>query len=104
MVKKNSHFFLKVPLSDTYDFDSSAMVHVVNMNYAKHGLYLSDGKAKETYYFLLCKKNSLLYALLPRALKLSSVIKQIKTLQNFNNISRPLPGKVQTVFDKKKQH
>lgn len=99
MVKKNSHFFFKVPLSNTYDFDSSAIV--VYMNYAKHGLYLSDSKA--TYYFLLCKKNSLLYALLPRALKLCSVIKQIKTLQNFNNISRPLPRKVQTVFDKKKQ-
>lgn len=54
MVKKNSHFFFKVPLSNTYDFDSSALV--VYMNYAKHGLYISEGKAKETYYFLLCKK------------------------------------------------
>lgn len=61
-------------------------------------------KLKKPTTSFYVKKNSLLYALLPRALKLSSVIKQIKTLQNFNNISRPLPGKVQTVFDKKKQH
>lgn len=33
------------------------MVHVVNMNYAKHGLYLSDGKAKKpTTSFYVKKK------------------------------------------------
>lgn len=64
MVKKNSHFFFKVPFSNTYDFDSSAIV--VYMNYAKHGLYLSDSKA--TYYFLLCKKKIHFYTLYCHAL------------------------------------
>lgn len=91
---------LKVPLSNTQDFDTSAIV--LYMNYAKHKCFYQTVK--------LSKITSSFYANIFTFTRFAATRFKInqcykpKLLKKFNNISSPFSWKVQRVFDKKIKH
>lgn len=91
---------LKVPLSNTQDFDTSAIV--LYMNYAKHRFSYQTVK--------LSKITSSFYSNIFTFTRFSATrfkIKQCykpKLFKKFNNISRSFSWKVKRVFDKKIKH